>query len=69
MVSVCRHATIIVALVLAAGEGDAAAIGPITPKPVATLYLVADASAPRVTVTIEAGAEVAPPRVMLRSYD
>ncbi|MGC9319619.1 MAG: hypothetical protein ACP5KN_16430, partial [Armatimonadota bacterium] len=29
----------------------------------------ADASAPRVTVTIEAGAEAAPPRVMVRSYD
>ncbi|MEA3402710.1 MAG: hypothetical protein U9R79_15835 [Armatimonadota bacterium] len=69
MVSVCRRAVIIPVVVLAACGADAAAIGPIRPRPVTTLYLMADASAPRIRVAIEAEADAAPPRVMLRAYD
>ncbi|MFO8079645.1 MAG: hypothetical protein R6V07_04995 [Armatimonadota bacterium] len=56
-------------IMLSTAPAGALSIGPIPASPVATLYLVGDGEPATATVTVVAGPDAPPPRLLLRAFD
>ena len=52
-----------------AADGDAVSLGPFSPSPALTIYLVNDGTATPVHLTLRRGAAVAGDRILLRAFD